>query len=233
MNADYAGQYDPDLDFDRWYTTLTARRIARRLKRGDRVLEVGSATCLLTQALAESQCCFVCVELSPSYVALAKARGLAQVRIEECTIEAFACEDTFDHVLAINVLHEVEDQRAVVEHLLPFMQSHARLHVTLPNPRSLHRLSALGSGMISDLCEMSARAVMYGTRRAQYAEEFVELMAQLQLIEVSREAVLIKPLPNEEMGRLSDELIEAYDDLAQELPEHGAMNYFVFRRADG
>jgi len=231
--ADYSMLYDPDLDFDRWYTILSARRIARSLGFADRILELGSATGLLTQALAGGDRRFVCVERSDRYVSLARARSLPRVRIEHCTIEAFQSEDAFDHVLAINVLHEVEDQTAVVERLMRFLRPHGSLHVTLPNPRSLHRLSALGSGMIEDLQAMSARGETYQTRRLQYAEEFVAAMAELGLNEVLREPILAKPLPNAAMERLSDEVIEAYAELAAALPEFGAMNYFVFRRSDG
>lgn len=231
--TDYSIVYDPDLDFDRWYTTLSARRIARSLGTTDRVLELGSATGLLTQELAGLDRRFVCVERSDKYVARARARSLPGVQIEHCTVEAFQSDDDFDHVLAINVLHEVEDQRAVAERLMRFLRPNGRLHVTLPNPRSLHRLSALGSGMIGDLCAMSARGEKYQTRRLQYAEEFVDAMAELGLEEIVREPILTKPLPNAVMEQLSDEVIEAYADLAWALPEFGAMNYFVFRRSNG
>jgi trans-aconitate methyltransferase len=230
--ADYSMVYDPDLDFDRWYTILSARRIARSLGLSDRILELGSATGLLTQALAERDRRFVCVERSDRYVARARARDLPGVRIEHCTIEAFQSDDVFDHVLAINVLHEVEDQTSVVQRLLRFLRPGGSLHVTLPNPRSLHRLSALGSGMIEDLCEISARGEAYQTRRLQYAEEFVAAMGDLGLDEILCEPILAKPLPNAAMERLSDDLIEAYAELAWALPEFGAMNYFVFRRSD-
>ncbi len=233
MTSDYSAAYDPDLDFDRWYTTLTARRMVPKLPAGCRVLEVGSATGLLTEAIAGDQRSIVCVERSAAYVQKAQARGLAGVRIEQCTIEDFACDQTFDHVLAINVLHEVSDQCAVVKRLTHFMGPDACLHVTLPNPLSLHRLSAYGSGLIGYLCEISARGQQYETRRLQYADEFAALMATLDLVEVAREAVLIKPLPNAAMEQLSNELIEAYDELGVALPEHGAMTYFVFRRVHG
>jgi 2-polyprenyl-3-methyl-5-hydroxy-6-metoxy-1,4-benzoquinol methylase len=230
MMEDYSHEYDPDLDFDRWYTKLSARRIVKNLNRGDCILEAGSATGLLTRELAGHARRFVCVERSASYVACARARGLPDVWIEHSTIEAFQSSETFDHVLAINVLHDVEDQVAVVKRLMEFMRPEGMLHVTLPNPQSLHRLSALGSGMISDLCELSARGKKYKTRRFQYADEFVALMSQLQLIETLRQPVLVKPLPNAAMEQLSDELIAAYDALSLVLPEFGAMTYFVFRR---
>jgi 2-polyprenyl-3-methyl-5-hydroxy-6-metoxy-1,4-benzoquinol methylase len=230
MTTDYSNEYDPDLDFDRWYTALSARRIAKALRPGDQVLEFGSATNLLTQSLSGCGCDFVCIERSERFVSRALARKLPGVKVVHSTIESFESSDTFDHVLAINVLHEIEEQRVVIKHLMKFMRPEGLLHITLPNPQSLHRLSALGSGMISGLCELSARGRKYQTLRLQYADEFVRLMAELQLIETSRQPVLIKPIPNASMEQLSEELIEAYDALSLELPEFGAMTYFVFRK---
>jgi 2-polyprenyl-3-methyl-5-hydroxy-6-metoxy-1,4-benzoquinol methylase len=230
MTTDYSHAYDPDLDFDRWYTILSARRIAKNLSPNDRLLEVGSATGLLTRELAGHSRRIVCVERSASFVERARARALPGICIEHSTIEAFQSSETFDHVLAINVLHEVEDQRAIVKRLVRFLKPQGLLHVTLPNPHSLHRLSAFGCGMIADLCELSARGQRYETRKLQYADEFVTLMAQHQLVETQRQPVLLKPLPNAAMEQLSHEIIEAYDTLSASLPDLGAMTYLVFRR---
>ena len=232
MTADYSAQYDPDLDFDRWYTVLTARRIERFLGNADLILELGSATGLLTQALARHKRRFVCVERSSDYIARAKARGLTYVSLYNDQIEKFRSGLSFDHVLAINVLHELPDQAGAITKIKAFMRSESLLHVTLPNPASLHRASALGSGMIANLCQQSERGHQFDTVRLQHADEFVAQMATLHLVEVWREPVLAKPLPNKQMALLSDELIEAYDQLAYAIPDAAAMNYFVFRRAD-
>ena len=233
MTADYSGQYDPDLDFDRWYTVLTGRRIERFLGTEDVILELGSATGLLTQGLVRHKRRFVCIERSADYVTRAAARRLSGVVLKNDHIESFESDLKFDHILAINVLHELADQAGAIQRIRSFMQPGTLLHVTLPNPDSLHRASAFGSGMISNLCQQSERGRQFDTIRLQHADEFVSQMARVQLVEVWREPVLAKPLPNRDMARLSDELIEAYDKLAYAIPEAAALNYFVFRRADG
>ena len=232
MTADYSGEYDPDQDFDRWYTALTARRLGRFLGDDDTILELGSATGALTKTLVGHGRRIVCVERSAGYVARAQSRAMPGVEIVRCDIEAFSSDLAFDHIVAINVLHEVPDQGAVIVRLRSFMRDGTLLHVTLPNPRSLHRLSALGSGMIQDLREPSERGRKFDTVQLQHGADFVQQMARLGLREVCRQPILVKPLPNQQMELLSDELIEAYDTLASSMPDFGAMNYFVFRRSD-
>ena len=229
---DYAAEYDPDTDFDRWYTTLAARRIRPWLGPGETILEIGSATCALTQALAGEGRRFTCIERAAPYVDRARARQLPGVHIECRPIETFAPTTRFDHVLAVNVLHELPTRDQVLRTLIPALRPGGTLHVTLPNPRSLHRLTALGRGLIDALTDISARGRRYDTVRLEEADAFAEAMAALGLRQIHREAILVKPLPNDAMDRLSPELIEAWDDLAHALPAHGAMTLFTFRHAD-
>ena len=231
MSAGYSATYDPDTDFDRWFTVLAARRIGQRLGGRAEVLELGSATGLLTRALAAPGRRFTCVERSGAY--LARAAGQHGVRLVQSEIEAFTPETAFDAILAVNVLHELRDPGGALRRLLPSLRPGGAVHVTLPNPRSLHRLSALGAGLIGRLDEPSARGVAFATLRIPFAEAFVSEMTELGLALVAREAILPKPLPNAAMERLSPELIEAWDALSGALRDHGAMTYFLFVRADG
>jgi SAM-dependent methyltransferase len=184
----------------------------------------------LTERLCQRVRRIVCVERSARYLARARARRPANAEIVDTAIEDFECDDRFDHVLAINMLHEVPDVAGVVAHLKRFLKPGGRLHVTLPNPRSLHRLAALHAGMIGDLCEISARGRSFQTLRLLYADEVAGLMKESGLAEVARSSILVKPLPNAAMETLSESVIEAFDALTAELPDFGSMNYFIFRR---
>lgn len=226
--VDYTEIYDPETDFDRWYTVLTARRIAPCLQAGQNVLEIGSATGLLTQALLERQCRIVCIERSHDYAMRARGKNMPDVEIHEQTVESFVPDRMFDHILAINILHEIPDFLSVVGKLRACLASGGELHVTLPNPFSLHRLSARGAGMIDQLDAPSDRGQSYGTLRLLTPDSLADILKTLNLKEVRREAILVKPLPNSGMAVLSDEIIEAYQELAQDMPDNGALTYQVF-----
>lgn len=229
--CDYAAIYDPETDFDRWYTLLTAKRILGHLQPGQSILELGSATGLLTQALAAEGRDIVCLERAATYIARARARNLPNVEIRETNIEDDTSDRRFDHVLAINVLHEINDPAALLLRLRDRLAPAGLLHVTLPNPNSLHRLSAHAAGMIESPSALSGRGQRFGTLRLQTADAFAASLASIGLREVRRESILIKPLPNAAMAALSDDIIEAYDALSAALPESGAMFYSVFSHA--
>jgi SAM-dependent methyltransferase len=229
--AEYADIYDPDRDFDSWYTKLTARRIERHLAPDSRILELGSATGLMTSLLARDDRRFVCVERSAPYVARACARGLRNVEIVHGLIEDYPGDAGFDHVLAINLLHEIPDLDPVMHRVVALMKPKALLHVSLPNPASLHRLVALEAGLIESLYEISERGQKFSTLRLVPAAALITRASAWGLACVERSSVMVKPLPNAEMAKLPDAIIEAFDAVTATLPDLGAMNYFVFRKA--
>jgi SAM-dependent methyltransferase len=210
--ADYSSHYDPDCDFDRWYSTFTARRLVARIPLAARILELGSATGAITQAIAAPGRSIVCVERAAAYVALARQRALPGVTLHHSTIEAFDDPVPFDCILAINVLHELPDQAAAL--------------------RRIARLLAPGGRLIDDPGALSDRGRSLHTLRLQAADAVAEAMRQAGLQEVWREAIMPKPLPNGLMAMLSDELIEAWDALSPHLPGHGALTYFGFTHAE-
>ena len=101
-SPDYTTTYDPDLDFDAWYTKATAAIIAPRLLPGQRVLELGCATGLMTSLLASTGASIVGVERSAEYLARARARGLAGATFVGSELATFATDERYDHVLATN-----------------------------------------------------------------------------------------------------------------------------------
>ena len=228
--VDYTGDYDPDADFDRVYTLATARRVRRWLRPGDRVLELGAATGLMTAELAGEGRAIEAVDRSAPYLERLRARGLPGVTAREGDVEAVDVPGPFEHVLATNLLHELGDPSAFLAACRERLAAGGLLHVSLPNPRSLHRIMAVELGMLGSLHDLSTRGERYGTRRLLDAEEVVGLARGAGLECAHREGVLVKPFDNARMASLPPELLEGLDRLARHLPEHGAMNLFAFTR---
>ncbi len=228
--VDYATTYDPEADFDRCYTLFAARRIAPRLGDATRVLEAGSATGVMTAEIAGRGRQITCIERSPIYAMQARARRLPGVEVVETLVQDLRPGLPFDHALATNLLHEFADPGAMLRLLAGLLRPGGLLHVTLPNPRSLHRLVAHHAGLLDDLCEMRLPPPNAQHFRLHHAEAFEAMARAAGLEPLSREGILVKPLPNAEMAKLPTAVLEGFDALARELPDHGAMTYFILRR---
>ncbi len=227
-SPDYTATYDPDADFDAWYTRATAALIAPYLKPGQCVLELGSATGLMTSLLVSRGAAVTGVERSDEYLARARARSLAGAEFVGAELSDFATGRRFDHVLATNLLHEFDDPSWLLRRIAGWLAPGGLLHATLPNPDSIHRLAALADGMIADPLALSDRAVFYGTRRVWPAAAFRELAAANGLGVVATGGVTLKPYPNALMARLPEAVLEGLVRAAELLPEYAAMHYTVF-----
>jgi 2-polyprenyl-3-methyl-5-hydroxy-6-metoxy-1,4-benzoquinol methylase len=231
--SDYSAIYDPDTDFDLHFTRATGDRIARWLRPGDRVLELGCATGAMTAAFAGEGRAIVALDRAEEYLAVARDRRLDGVRWRQADFaDALPSTGSHDHVVLANVLHELDDPEALLTavaegHLAPA----GIVHVSLQNPQSLHRLVALEMGLIDDLSAVAANGLKYATRRLYTASELVELAGRAGLELVHREGVMLKPLPNDAMAALDPAVLAGFVAAARHLPDHGAMNLLHLRHA--
>jgi trans-aconitate methyltransferase len=230
-SPDYTTTYDPDVDFDAWYTRATGEIVRPRIKAGERVLELGCATGLMTSLVAPSGAAIVGVERSEEYLARARARALTGVTYVRSDLETFTPDRVFDHVLATNLLHEFDDPSWLLRRIHGWLAPGGLLHATLPNPDSLHRLAALAEGLIDDPLVLSDRAVYYGTRRVWAADSFRALAATCGLEVVATGGVTLKPYTNATMARLPKEVLDGLVRAAELLPDNAAMHYTAFGRA--
>jgi 2-polyprenyl-3-methyl-5-hydroxy-6-metoxy-1,4-benzoquinol methylase len=229
---DYTDAYDPDADFDAVYTAATGRRIAAVLDARARILELGCATGLMTAQLAAPGREIVAVDRSAPYLQRLRARELHGVTCVLADIEAVEPEGRFDDVVITNVLHEVGAPQEVLRRAAGWLVPGGRIHVTLPNPRSLHRLVAVDLGLIDDIGQLSARGARLGTRRMLDGDALETLARRAGLHVAVRSGVLLKPLPNAAMATLSPAALGVMEELAAQLPQHCAMTYLVLERTD-
>ncbi|MDX8152817.1 class I SAM-dependent methyltransferase [Patulibacter brassicae] len=233
--VDYSAIYDPDTDFDLHYTRATGERIRSWLRPGESVLELGCATGAMTALLVGDGRQVVAVDQAERYLERVSARHLVGVEVRRGDLDRpLAGVGHFDHVVLTNVLHELDDpvgllRRIAAAHLFPG----GLLHLSLQNPRSIHRLVALEMGIIEDLHEVAEAGRRYATRRLYDADELAGLAEQAGLEVLHREGVMLKPLANRQMATLDPAVLEGFVAAARHLPDHGAMNLLVLRRRGG
>lgn len=230
--VDYTETYDPDVDFDSWYTDVTAAAVAEHIRPGDRVLELGCATGRMSARLAAAGADVLGIDRSEAYVARAKEREVRSARFVVAGIEEHLERERrhYHHVVATNVVHELDDPAAFVAAAAARLRPHGRLHLSVQNPRSLHRLVALEMGLIDDLGATSERGAAYGTRRSFSREELVGLGAAAGLTVDLATGLCLKPLPNALMATLPSDVLAGMAAAARHLPDLAAINYVVLSR---
>lgn len=229
----YSGVYDPDTDFDSRYTRATGRRIAERVAIGDMVLELGCATGLMSASIAAAGGLVTGVDHAEGYLARARARDLPGARFVRTGLEDEAWEEQtgtgFAHVIACNLLHEMDDPVALLARARRVLAPGGLVHVSLQNPLSIHRLVAVEMGLIADAAEISENGRRYATRGVWDAPALMAMGEEAGLVTDAREGVMLKPLPNAMMEALPVEVLDGFERAARHLPDNCAMTYLVLR----
>lgn len=221
----YAAIYDPDTDLDRIYTDATAAAVAAAVAPGERVLELGCATGRMTAWLAGAGACVTAVDREPAYIERLRSRGLDGVGCAVVDLDREPLpEGPFDHVVMTNLLHEVADPHAL---LGAAAVCGGRVHVTLQNPLSLHRLVAFEMGLIDDLEAVSERGARYGTTRLWSADALAGMLAGAGLRVVHRTGLVLKPLPNALLAQLPADVLDGLAAAGRHVPEHAAITYLT------
>jgi SAM-dependent methyltransferase len=233
--VDYADRYDPDTHVDRWYTDATAAAIARHVQPGHHVLELGCATGRMSAVLVAAGATLVGVDRSPSYLDRARDRALPGATFRSGDVESWvgrpaADDQRADHVVATNLVHELHDPVAFIRGAARWLSPGGRLHLSLQNPRSIHRLVGLATGAITDLKAVTEAGRELHTRELFDADDLSAMGRAAGLVEEGREGVMLKPVPNGVMATLPDDVLEGFVRVAPHFPEHCSMNYVRLRR---
>jgi SAM-dependent methyltransferase len=232
--VDYSAIYDPDTDFDARYTMATVRRIAERVAPGDRVLELGCATGLMTEHLAGQGARVTGIDRSEAYLDRARARLGARATFIRAGLAEPGWEELagggYDHVLLCNLIHELPDPADLLRRAAGLLAPDGLVHLSLQNPDSIHRLVAVEMGLIDDVREVSERGDRFGTLGLWGVDDLARLAREAGLGVVAWEGVMLKPLPNGMMAELPPEVLDGFERAARHLPAHCAMNLLVLAR---
>jgi 2-polyprenyl-3-methyl-5-hydroxy-6-metoxy-1,4-benzoquinol methylase len=205
----------------------------------DVIVEVGCGSDLLVERAAADGLSWnrwVIVEPAPGFVTLARdaARRHEGVVVVKGFIEdavAQVCSATgrgADVVLCSSVLHEVDDERAVLRAMSQLLSRNGRLHVNVPNASSLHRRLARAMGLIADEHELTARNRALEQRRLYDLSSLVDLLQSVGLEVETTGGYFLKSFTHEQMETLdflSDEMLAGLDRLGRQLPELAAEIY--------
>ena len=234
VSVGYSDRYDPDTHFDRLYTDATAEAIAPTVRRGDRVLELGCATGRMTERFCARGADVVGVDHAADYLDRAAARcpnaSFIRADIESWLAEAAdAGGPVFDHVIATNVVHELRDLDAVLASCRRLVARDGVLHLTLQNPKSIHRLTGRALGLITDLAEVTDAGRDLLTLRIHDADDLRDALDRAGFVVTEQRGVMVKPFPNDQMEALTEAQIRGLIAVAREFPEHSAMNHLIAR----
>jgi SAM-dependent methyltransferase len=225
-----AAAYDPSSprnDFDYWFVRLGFETIARNLADGP-VLELGSSTGLMTQLLSEIVPELVVVEGSGANLEMTRQRIGGSPRSGEprrvSYIQQLWQEYTpgreFDNILMVRGLEHIAEPVELLASVREWLTRSGRLHIIVPNARSLHRRIGVYMGLLRSLHDLHEGDRRVGHQRVYDRDLLFRHLKDAGLTPLHWEGIMLKPLANYQMLDWSEELIRAFYQAGRELPDY-------------
>ncbi|HET9645142.1 MAG TPA: methyltransferase domain-containing protein, partial [Burkholderiaceae bacterium] len=194
------------------FETIQARMRKRKLLevlgqwKPSRILEIGCGADALFKHYRDFER-FVVVEPGSRFAALAQetAGGDSRIRIVRALMEDAVSElavESFDCIVLSGLLHEVPSCEPLLEAVAKVTKPHTRVHVNVPNARSLHRLLAIEMGLIQELHEISQLQLTLQQSRTFDAQSLASLCERCGFTVVESGSYFVKPFSHSQMAQL-------------------------------
>lgn len=195
----------------------------------DHVLELGYVDGLWTDELLHHNLRVDIVEGASRHVAHAQTRyaGNAAVRVFHNIFQEFTPPQHYNTVIAGDMIRYLADPEAFLMNVKSWLAPQGRLVITVPNSRSMHRRIGTLINMESTPTEANQRDQEVGNQRSY---DRYELRALLQSTNWQIEALhgcFLKPLSSQQIENWSDELLQAFFLMGQELEDYCWFLYAV------
>lgn len=199
-----------------------------------RLLEIGCGTDPIFNHYRQADEVVV-VEPGEDFAANAQqmAQQMHQVRVVEGFVEPLAehgvlGQKCFDCVLVSGLLHEVADPGRLLDVTRGLVAAGGRVHVNVPNARSLHRLLAFEMGLIDDIHEISERQKALQQHTTFDMRALKALCVSKGFVVTDEGSFFVKPFTHgqmyllQELGILDEGMLNGLMRLEKHLPGMGS-----------
>jgi len=197
-----------------------AMKIRELYDGGGRLLDLGAGEGSLTKLIANNFDEIMLTEASPVYIE--KAKILLKdfpVTYSNKLIEEFDTRKKFDLILASGILEHVKKPQEVLKKVGKWLKKEGHFIAIVPNATSLHRRVGFYMSLIHHYSELSEQDLRVGHRRYYDLNSLREEIKKAGLHVVRYGGILLKPLPNSQMEKLSDAFCDALYEIGGDYPE--------------
>lgn len=151
--------------------------------------------------------------------------------IESASTMLLESKDSFDFIVVSSLLHEVDESKALLNAIKNLCGRNTIVHINVPNAKSLHRLIALESGMISDEHDLSSQQIKMQRRRTYDMESLQNEINDAGFDIVSSGFYFIKPFTHAQMQACLDaniidkKVLKGLEGISKYIPEYGSEMY--------
>lgn len=230
-NIDYSKEKDrlnqmgPEY-FNEKAMTIDKKQILMMVRRalpfckGPKVLEMSYNDRGWTEALLNKGFDLTVIEGSKFNVEYAKKKYGSRLNIIHTLFEEYEPKEKYDTIVMSCILEHVADSVGVLRRAASWLKPDGVIIDIVPNQVSLHRRIGFHLGMLKSLEELSPNDHAVGHRRLYTVQSLEAEVRAAGLYPGKMQGVFLKPLSSDKMMDWSDELLDAYDKMGNELIDY-------------
>ena len=188
---------------------------------GKSALEVGCGSGASTEKLCKIFDDIEVVEPSQKNIVLLKRR-VPNVICYKALLENFKATRKYDFVFFLNVIEHVEDPVSSLKYLSELVRHEGLIFISCPNCMSLNRRAGYKMGTLESYEKLAPKDYEVGHRRLYTVDMLSDHCNQAGLKVVSMKGMYLKPLSENQMIALGDDVVRAFYALGEEIPEYCA-----------
>ena len=229
-----AKQYDPSTpqkDFDYWLLKFDFKVLEEYLI-GDTVIELGCGRGIITLELAKIvKNKLIVIEGSKENINYVRniLGDNPKVEFYHSLWQEFDYSGKASDVVFFSGLEHLseEDGEFILLKIKNWLDDCSRLHIVVPNVRSMHRRIAWYGDIISNVFEFSERDKLLGHKTLYDREKLFNLLKKVRYEILHWEGIFLKPFPNSAMMKLnlSERELKGLFKIGKELPDYCAHIY--------
>ncbi|MEW6772623.1 MAG: SAM-dependent methyltransferase [Bacteroidota bacterium] len=147
--------------------------------------------------------------------------GTKQIELYHSYFEEFNTGLKFDRIEMGFILEHVDDPVFILKKYKEMLTDNGKIHIAVPNARSLHRLIGYYANILDNLYKLSSHDLMLGHKR-YYDLDLIKKDIYAADLKIERiTGLMLKPITNDQMKKLnwSDNIIEALVKVGENYPE--------------
>lgn len=195
--------------------------IKRYYKSNSLALEIGCGSGSCTTKLVQTFENIEVVEPAKKNIEMLKTK-LPNITCHETLLEKFCSNKQYDFVFFLNVIEHVRDPISSLITINNLLKCEGLVFISCPNCMCLNRRAGYKMGLLDDYKRMAPKDMRVGHRRLYTVKMLEDHCEQAGLRVISIKGMYLKPLSEQQMISLGDDVIRAFYWLGEDIPEYCA-----------
>jgi len=221
----YAKNYNNEKDFDRYLLDFKFKMLQEWSQNLGDCLELGCAMGIMTEKLLPLCRSLDVVDASADYLKIVQQKitdrfpdRRSEVSFHNCFFQNYRPEKLYDSIVLAGVLPALDEPDNFLRLAGGWLKETGFIFITSHNAFSLHRRIGKIMGLVGDEHELSERdRLLFNHKKVYDLAGLEDDIKKSGLVIKKIGGVFLKPFPNDEMLKLSQECINAFFEVSRQL----------------